>query len=336
MKAMVLRDRGPVAEGRLRLEEVPDPEPGPFEARLRVNVCAVCRTDFHVIEADLPPVKTPVIPGHQVVGVVDRLGAGCSRLQVGERAGVAWLRYTCGSCPSCRGGNENLCESARFTGYHEDGGYAEYVLVPEAFAYRIPDGFSDLQAAPLLCAGIIGYRALKRSEVKPGGRLGIYGFGSSAHVTIQVALHRGCEVFVFTRGEERRTQAKRMGATWVGGATEPAPLPLDGAILFAPAGDLVPPALRSLGRGGTLALAGIHVSRVPAMDYEPHLFYEKRLTSVTANTRADGEELLREAARIPIRPEARAYPLDQAVRALLDFDAGRVEGTAVLTVATGA
>lgn len=332
MKAMVLRERGAIPPDRLRLENVARPEPGPDEARVRVSVCAVCRTDLHVIEADLPPAKTPIIPGHQIVGVVDRVGRDCTRLKPGDRVGIAWLRGTCGECAYCRAGSENLCEASRFTGYHEDGGYAEFAVVPEAYAYRIPEGFSDGDAAPLLCAGIIGYRAFARSETPPGGRLGIYGFGSSAHVTMQVALHRRCEVFVFTREESRRAQAMRMGAAWAGGATDPSPAPLDGAILFAPVGELVPPALRSLRKGGTLALAGIHVTTIPAMEYEPHLFYEKRLTSVTANTRRDGEDLLREAAAIPIRPQTISYPLEEANLALRDLKEGRFDGTALLAI----
>lgn len=332
MNAMVLRQRGTVTPDRLRLEEAADPVPGPGEIRLRVSVCAVCRTDLHVIEGDLPEAKTPVIPGHQVVGTVDRVGAGCSEFKIGDRAGIAWLRFTCGECVYCRAGSENLCEASRFTGYHEDGGYAGRAVAPEAYAYRIPESFSDQEAAPLLCAGIIGYRALNRSEVPPGGRLGIYGFGSSAHVTVQVALHRGCEVFVFTREESRRTQSLKMGASWAGGVMDPSPVPLDGAILFAPAGEVVLPAMRSLRKGGTLAIAGIHLTTIPAMEYEPHLFHEKRLTSVTANTRKDGENLLREAAAIPIRPSVVPYPLTDANRALADLKAGRFEGTAILIV----
>jgi propanol-preferring alcohol dehydrogenase len=300
--------------------------------RVRVGACAICRTDLHVVEEDLPPGKRPLVPGHQIVGVVDQVGAGCSRFGAGDRVGIAWLRSTCGTCERCRSREENLCEEARFTGHHEDGGYAELAVVPEEFAYAIPKGFSDQEAAPLLCAGLIGFRALRRSEVRPGGKLGIFGFGSSAHVTIQVALHWGCEVFVFTRGENRQAQARRMGAAWTGPPADPSPALLDGAILFAPAGALVPPALRSLRRGGTLAIAGIHLSRIPEMDYEPHLFYEKSLTSVTANTRRDGEDLLREAAAIPIRPTIRSYDLSESNWALLDLKEGRLEGTGVLEV----
>jgi len=332
MKAILLRAQGPLGPGRLGLEDVDVPEPGPGEVRIRVRVCATCRTDLHVIEGDLPAPKLPIIPGHQVVGVVEARGPRCSRLAVGERAGVAWLRGTCGRCSFCSSGEENLCESARFTGFDADGGYAEAVIVPEAFAYRIPEGIADEEAAPLLCAGIIGYRALKRSGVRPGGRLGIYGFGSSAHVTIQVALHRGCEVFVFTRDETHRALARRLGAHHVAGAVDPSPAPLDGSILFAPAGEIVPPALRALRKGGTLALAGIHVSTIPAMEYEPHLFHEKTLTSVTANTRADGEELLKEAVSIPIRPRTAIYPLERAAEALADARDGRVDGTAILRI----
>jgi propanol-preferring alcohol dehydrogenase len=332
MRAMVLSESGPIPPDRLQLREIPDPEPGRGEILVRVGACGVCRTDLHVLEEDLEPAKRPLVPGHQVVGRVEKLGPACSRFGIGDRAGIAWLRGTCGRCDPCVTGSENLCEAARFTGHHEDGGYAELAVVPEAFAYRIPDGFSDVEATPLLCGGLIGYRALRRSEIRPGGRLGIFGFGSSAHVTLQVALHWGCKLFVFTRGEARRRQALRMGAAWAGGPADPSPEPLDGAILFAPAGDLVPPALRALRRGGTLAIAGIHLSTVPAMEYEPHLFYEKRLTSVTASTRRDGEELLREAEAIPIRPTTVEYPLREANRALRDLKEGRIEGTAVLLI----
>ena len=335
MKAMRLHEKGPAGPGRLSLDEVAVPRPGPGEIRVRVNVCAVCRTDLHIVEGDLPAGKTPLIPGHQIAGVLDAASEECTRFRPGDRVGVAWLRATCGACGFCRAGAENLCEASRFTGLHEDGGYAEYAVVPETYAYEIPGGFDDHQAAPLLCAGIIGYRALKRCEVRPGGRLGLFGFGSSAHVTIQVAVHRGYEVFVFTREASRREQAKRMGAAWAGGVEDAAPSLLDGAIVFAPAGEVVPPALRAVARGGCVVIAGIHMSALPAMEYEPHLFYEKRLTSVTANTRADGEELLREAAAIPIRATTRAYRLDQANEALADLKAGRLEGTAILNVARG-
>ena len=274
---------------------------------------------------------SPIVPGHQVVGRVEgtrgrrRVGSG-----PGIESGIAWLRRTCGACDACRRGRENLCERAEFTGYHADGGFADYAVVPEAFAYAIPPLFGDVEAAPLLCAGIIGYRALKRSDVPPGGRLGIYGFGASAHVTLQVARARGCEVFVCTREASHRELARRLGATWVGDIGEAMPAKADGTILFAPVGDLVPVALRNLARGGTLALAGIYMTAVPPLDYERDLFYERSIRSVTANTRADGEELLAEAARIPIRPATTTFPLEEANRALALLKRGGFAGAGVL------
>jgi propanol-preferring alcohol dehydrogenase len=330
MRAMLLERQAPVSSAPLALKDVPPPEPGPGEMRLRVSVCGVCRTDLHVIEGDLPPEKLPLVPGHQLAGIVDRLGPDCRRFRPGQRAGVAWLRHTCGRCEFCLTGRENLCESARFTGYHADGGYAEYAVAPEAFAYEIPEAFRDEEAAPLLCAGIIGYRALRRSELPPGGTLALFGFGSSAHVVIQIARHRGCRVFVVTRGERHQALAREMGATWASGSAEGMPAPADSAILFAPVGTLVPPALACLKKGGTLAIAGIHLSDVPPLNYQRHLFHERNLRSVTANTRQDGCELLEEAARIPIRPRVTAYPLEQANRALLDLKEDRVSGTAIL------
>lgn len=330
MKAMVLNDIRPIGESPLQLTERPEPQPGPGEVRLRVACCAICRTDLHVIEGDLPRERLPIVPGHQIVGRVDQLGPGCTRLKVGQRVGVAWLRYTCGTCEFCRAERENLCESSRFTGYHADGGYAEYALVPEDFAYEIPAPFGDLDAAPLLCAGIIGYRALKRCNLPPGGKLALYGFGSSAHVVIQIALHRGCEVYVATRGEKHRQLARRMGACWVGESPAELPAKVDSAIIFAPVGHLVPPALEKLRKGGTLALAGIYMTEIPTLDYEKHVFYERDIHSVTANTRADGRELLAEAARIPIRPHVTTYPLAEANRALQDLKADRINGTGVL------
>jgi propanol-preferring alcohol dehydrogenase len=332
MRAMRLHAQAPIGTHPLRLDEVPVPAPGPSEIRVRVRACGLCRTDLHVIEGDLAPRQLPLTPGHQVVGVVDAVGEGARRFSIGARVGIAWLRWTCGACEDCRRGDENLCRNSRYTGWMADGGYADYAIVDERFAYALPDGVGDLEAAPLLCAGIIGYRALRRSEVPPGGRLGIFGFGSSAHVTLQVARHRGCEVFVSTRGERHQRLARELGAAWVGGADEPPPVPLDGAILFAPAGELVPPALRALRRGGTLALAGIYVSTIPPLSYEEHLFHEKRLTSVEANTRADGEELLAVAAEIPIRPRVETFPLADANLALERLARDGLSGTGVLTI----
>lgn len=332
MKAMVLDEIAPIESSPLAWRDVPTPEPGAGHVRLKVRCCAICRTDLHVIEGDLPKARLPIIPGHQVVGVVDRLGEACRRLRIGQRAGSAWLRSTCGACDFCRAGRENLCVRPTFTGYHADGGYAEYAVVPEEYAYEIPGVFADVEAAPLLCAGIIGYRALRRSALPPGGRLGIYGFGSSAHVVIQLARHRGSEVFVVTRGAAHRELARRLGAAWVGEDASAMPAEVDSAILFAPAGTLVPPVLERLRKGGTLAIAGIYLSPIPALDYEKHLFYEKNVVSVTANTREDGRDLLAEAAQIPVRPHTVVYPLRDANRALQDLKADRISGTGVLVV----
>lgn len=332
MKAMRLHEIAPIDSSPLRFVETDTPQPAAGEVRLRVRCCAICRTDLHVIEGDLPRARLPVIPGHQVVGTVDSLGEGCRQLKVGERVGVAWLRSTCGQCRFCRSGRENLCEQSRFTGYHADGGYAEYAVVPEAFAYRIPEVFGDAEATPLLCAGIIGYRALRRSQLAAHQRLGIYGFGSSAHIVIQLALHRGCEVYVVTRGEKHRELARSMGAAWVGEDAHGMPQKVDSAIIFAPAGELVPVALAHLDKGGTLALAGIYMSEIPPLDYEKSLFYERNVHSVTANTREDGRSLLTEAAQIPIRPHVNTYPLEEANRALQDLKHDRINGTGVLVM----
>jgi propanol-preferring alcohol dehydrogenase len=330
MKAMLVRRHAPIADRPLEAADLPGLEPAPGELLVRVSLCAVCRTDLHVIEGDLPTAKLPIVPGHQIVGTVERLGEGCTRFTPGERVGAAWLRHTCGRCDFCRRGNENLCRSSLYTGYHADGGYAEQAVVPEAYAYAIPDAFADEHAAPLLCAGIIGSRALSRSELPEGGRLGLYGFGSSAHVVMQIALARGSEVFVATRSESHRDLARRMGAQWVGGTYDEPPVGLDSAIVFAPAGPVVPAALRALAPGGTVALAGIHMTPVPEMDYESCLFHEKSLRSVEANTRADGEALLKEAAEIGLRPEVTSFPLEQANDALLRLKQDRIDGTGLL------
>ena len=338
MKAMLLRQIAPIDSAPLELTDLPVPEPAAGEVRIRVQCCAVCRTDLHVIEGDLPQEKMPIIPGHQIVGTVDKLGAGDAgrgtggnrRLQIGQRVGVAWLRHTCGQCAFCTRGQENLCESARFTGYHADGGYAEYAVAPEDFVYRLPEAFSDVEAAPLLCSGIIGYRALRRCNLRPGGTLALYGFGSSAHVVIQIARHRGCQVYVVTRGENHRELARQMGAVWVGEDARAMPVKVDSAILFAPAGELVLPALEALNKGGTLSLAGIYMTPIPQMDYMRYVFYERDIHSVTCNTREDGRELLAEAARIPIRPHTTVYPLADANRALQDLKNDRISGTGVL------
>ena len=329
---MLLRSQAPIATAPLVSGELALPEPGPGEVRVRVRACATCRTDLHVIEGDLPPRRLPLVPGHQVVGTVEAPGPGATRFRTGDRVGIAWLRGSCGACRYCGTGRENLCESSTYTGWTHDGGYAEYCCVPEAFAYAIPPGFDDAEATPLLCAGIIGYRALLRSQVPRGGRLALYGFGSSAHITLQVARHWGCPVYVVTRDEAHQRLALELGAEWAGGTGARLPVKVDAAIVFAPAGELVPVALRDVDKGGTVALAGIYMSDVPAMAYEPHLFWEKTLQSVTANTRRDGEALLGEATRIPIRPRIRRYVLADANRALQNMQADRVRGTAVLMV----
>ena len=335
MRALVLAAPAPVETAPLHLEARPTPTPGPDEILVRVSACGVCRTDLHVVEGELPPVRPRVVPGHQVVGRVECVSSTARRFQRGDRVGIAWLRGTCGACEACRGGRENLCAHAEFTGYHADGGFADYAVVSEAFAYAIPSVFGDAEAAPLLCAGIIGYRALKLSEVKPGERLGIYGFGASAHVTLQVARARGCDIYVCTREESHRALARRLGATWVGGTREPMPVKMHGAILFAPAGELVPVALQNIDRGGTLALAGIYMTPVPPLDYERDLFYERNVRSVTANTRADGEELLAEAGRIPIRTETTTFALEDANRALALLKRGAFAGAGVLLTGEG-
>jgi propanol-preferring alcohol dehydrogenase len=333
MKAMVLDQSADAGTGPLRLRDVPAPEPGPGQIRIRVSVCGVCRTDLHLVEGDLPAAKRPVIPGHETVGLVDKIGAGVRSVKEGDRVGIAWLQGTCGRCGFCRGGRENLCAKAVFSGYHVDGGYADYALVSEAFVYPIPPVFSDDEAAPLLCAGIIGYRALRLSGVQPGQRLGMYGFGASAHVTIQIAKHWGCPVYVCSLREEHRALARELGAVWVGGAAEQPPEKLHGAIVFAPAGEIVIPALRALERGGTVALAGIHMTAIPAIDYDRDLFGERAIRSVTANTKRDGEELLRQAAAIPIRSRTQRFALEQANQALQQLKAGTIQGAAVLKIA---
>ena len=319
-------------DGTLRRAERPVTEPGPGEVLVAVSVCGVCRTDLHVRDGDLPPHRVPVVPGHEVVGTVAAVGERVGRFAEGDRVGIAWLRHTCGECAWCRRGEENLCPASRYTGWDEDGGYAEYAVVPAAFAYDIPADLSDEQAAPLLCAGIIGYRALRRANLPPGGRLGLYGFGASAHITAQVAMARGAEVHVLTRDAGARELALSLGAASAAGAYDAPPVPLDSAIVFAPVGDLVPPALEGLDRGGTLALAGIHLSDVPPLDYQRHLFRERTVTSVTSNTRADGEELLRLAPRLGVTATVTPYPLDRADVALDDLYADRVHGAAVLRI----
>ena len=333
MRAWAVTRPGPLEQRPLQPVERPLPSPGREEVLVRVRVCGVCRTDLHLAEGDLLPHRASTIPGHEVVGDVVANGPDAARFAVGDRVGIAWLRHTCGVCRFCRSGRENLCDQSRYTGWDADGGYAEFAVVPEAFAYRLPAGFTDEEAAPLLCAGIIGYRSLLRAELPPGGRLGIYGFGASAHLTAQVAIAQGAEVHVLTRGPQARQLARELGAASVGDARDAAPVPLDSAIIFAPAGDLVPVALEALGPGGTLALAGIHLSDIPPLDYQRHLFRERSVRSVTSNTRRDGEEFLTLAARLGLSPATTAFPFEAADEALAHVAAGDVRGAAVLRVA---
>ena len=331
MRAWVVHQPGPVATGPLRLIERPRPEPGPGELLIRVLCCGVCRTDLHLAEGDLKPRAPDVTPGHEVVGEVVAAGPGAVRFQAGDRVGVAWLAGTDGSCRYCRRGNENLCPRSSYTGWNIHGGYADYVVAADAYVHRIPAGFSDAEAAPLLCAGIIGYRALLRAELPPGGRLGIWGFGGSAHLTAQVALAQGAAVHVFTRGAAARELALDLGADSAQDSYDPAPEPLDSAIIFAPAGELVPAALAALDRGGTLAIAGIYLTDIPALNYAAHLFQERTMRSVTSNTRGDAEEFLGLAGRLRLRVTVTPYSLGQADRALSDLAADRVSGAAVLS-----
>ncbi|HJO23512.1 MAG: zinc-dependent alcohol dehydrogenase family protein [Myxococcota bacterium] len=332
MRAMELSRAAPVETRPLRAVDCEVPVPMPDEVRVRVEVCGVCRTDLHVVEGDLEVRRSAVIPGHQVIGRVDARGDAAGRFRLGERVGIAWLRRACGNCRFCARGDENLCLTPQFTGWDADGGYAEFAVVPEDFAYPLPEALVPHEAAPLLCAGIIGYRAWKSAAVPSGGRIGLWGFGGSAHITIQVARHFGCEVYVFSRGDEHRELAEELGAAWVGASFDTPPYPLDGAILFAPAGELVPPALAALDRGAGLAIAGIHLSDVPPLGYEAHLFHERSLRSVTANTREDGRELLALASEIPLRPHTTTYPLEAANEALVELKNDRVRGAAVLEV----
>jgi len=329
MKACLLSSNARVESQPLVFTDVPDPQPTGDQVRMRVSACGVCRTDLHVVEGELPQRKSPVIPGHQVVGVVDKLGEAVSRLNVGDRVGIPWLHRTCGTCEYCRAGKENLCDNASFTGYVVDGGYAEYAVAPEGFVYPIPDGFPYQQAAPLLCAGIIGFRALRLSGIQPGGRLGFYGFGAAAHVATQVARHWNIEVFAATRDERHQRLAREMGAVWTGGTVAEPPVKLDSAIVFAPAGEIVPAALKALKKGGTLALAGIHMSPTPPLEYSL-LYHERVIRSVANNTRQDGKDFLCLAAQIPIRTEVEIFPLPEANQALNKLKNDAVRGAAVL------
>ena len=329
MKAMVLPGPAPIEQSPLQLTELPQPQTGAGQIRIRVRVCGVCHTDLHTVEGELALPRLPLVPGHQIVGTVDVLGEGVTRFRIGDRVGVAWLHPSCGQCEYCRRGDENLCESGRFTGLHVDGGYAEYTLAPAAFAYPIPDIFTDEEASPLLCAGIIGYRALRLSEVQPGQRLGLYGFGASAHIAIQIARHWDCQVYVFTRSQSHRQLARALGAVWAGDARDDPGPRMHSSITFAPVGWIVPQALRVLDRGGTLAINAIHMSPIPEMPYQL-IYHERTVRSVANSTRQDAEELLHIAAEIPIKTEVRTFPLEEANQALQALKASQIDGAAAL------
>jgi alcohol dehydrogenase, propanol-preferring len=333
MTAWEVSRPGPLSTRPLRQVTRPVPDPGPGEVLVRVQACGVCRTDLHLSMGELTPRRPRTVPGHQVVGDVVSRGEGAARFRVGQRVGVAWLRSTCGACEWCRSGAENLCPKSQYTGWDADGGFAEYTTVPEAYAYDLSDTESPELLAPLLCAGIIGYRALRRAQLPPGGRLGLYGFGSSAHITAQVAALQGAEIYVMTRGAKNQELAREMGAAYVGGSQDAPPVSLDAAIIFAPAGELVPVALAAVKPGGTVALAGIYVSDIPQLSYERHLFYERDLRSVTSNTRRDGEELLRLAAHLPLRLKVTTRPMAEADQALVDVLEERASGSTVLLAA---
>lgn len=329
MRAMVLEQPRPAEESPLTLNEIPEPLPGPGEIRVKVRCCGVCHTDLHTVEGDLELPRLPLVPGHQIVGIVDALGAGVSKFKEGDRVGVPWLHSADGTCEYCQLDLENLCDSGRFTGYHVDGGYAEFTVVGEDFAYSLPSIFSDENAAPLLCAGVIGYRAFRLSQVLLGERLGLFGFGASAHLVLQFARHLGCEVYVFTRTQSHRDLAKSLGAAWVGTAEETPPGELDAAIIFAPTGALVPAALNRLRKGGRLALAGITMSQIPAMDYSL-LYHERTIRSVANSTRQDCREFLELAADAQLKTEIHIFDLEHANQALLDLKHSRIRGAAVL------
>jgi propanol-preferring alcohol dehydrogenase len=332
VRAWVVHEPGPAANGPLRLTERPVPEPGPGQLLVRVICCGVCRTDLHLAEGDLPPKAPRITPGHEVVGEVAAVGPGSTRFRPGERVGAAWLGSTDGTCRYCRRGSENLCPASRYTGWDFHGGYAEYLTVADAFAHPLPQGFSDAELAPLLCAGIIGYRALKRAEVPPGGTLGIWGFGGSAHLAAQIAMAQGAQIHVFTRAPAARELALSLGVASAQDSFDPTPVPLDSAIIFAPVGTMVPPALAALDRGGTLAVAGIYLTDIPSLSYDRHLFQERALRSVTSNTRGDAAEFLTLAERLRIKVTVSPYPFGKAGEALADLAGDRVQGAAVLAV----
>jgi propanol-preferring alcohol dehydrogenase len=334
MKACLLRSIAPIEQNPLEFAEAPTPQPTENQVLVKVSACGVCRTDLHVIEGELPRQVLPIIPGHQIIGRVEQTGAQVTSLEIGDRVGIPWLHETCGQCEYCRDGKENLCENATFTGWLVNGGYAEYAVAPAAFVYSIPEIFSDEEAAPLLCAGIIGFRSLRLSGIagrSPGRRLGIYGFGAAAHIAIQVARHWGVDVYAFTRDARHQQLACDLGAVWAGGSNDEPSVKLDSVIIFAPAGELVVAALKVLKKGGCVALGGIHMSRIPPIDYQL-LYHERVVRSVANNTRQDGLDFLRVAAEIPIKTQVQLFDLVEANAALNALKHDAAPGAAVISV----
>ncbi len=332
MKVMAIYTQSPIESKPLQLEDWEIPNPAPNEVLVKIKACAICRTDLHIIEGDLPLIKTPIIPGHQIIGTVEKVGERCKKIKPGDKVGIAWLRYTCGTCEFCKNGLENLCEQSRFTGYHEHGGYAEYTIVNEDFAYLLPPSLEEITYAPLLCAGIIGYRAWKKTKLTSGKVLAIYGFGASAHIVIQVAKASGVNVFVVSRKQNHQQLAKELGADWVGDNPQYFPSLPDASIIFAPEGKIVPVSLQYLKKGGRLVMAGIYMSDIPTLNYEKHLFYEKEIVSVTSNTRQDGIELLKNAFEISLKTHTSSAPLHQANELLQQLKEGKINGSGILVI----
>ncbi len=331
MNACVLRAPAPVESNPLQWTQVPTPQPGRDQLLIKVRACGVCRTDLHVVEGELTPRKSPVIPGHQVVGIVEKAGPDASHFKSGDRVGVAWLHHTDGTCEFCVSGRENLCDHPEFTGYTVDGGYAEYIVAPDAFVYAIPEGFPDLHAAPLLCAGIIGFRCLRLSGVTKGARLGLSGFGAAAHVAIQVARHWGVDVYAFSREPRHAQLAAELGAVWTGGSFDQPPQKLDSVIIFAPAGELIPAALKTLKKGGSVVAGGIHMSPIPQFSYDD-LYQERLIRSIANNTRQDGIDFLKIAAGIPIHTQTTLFKMQDANAALNALKHDAISGAAVLQI----
>lgn len=332
MRAMVLKKQDSIEVSPLNMEQWDIPEPDEKEVLVRVICCAICRTDLHIIEGELPPRRLPIIPGHQIIGIVEKIGNHCTKFKRGDKVGIAWLRKTCGKCSFCDTGKENLCENSLYTGYHEHGGYAEYTLIDEDYAYKIPDNMEETKIAPLLCAGIIGYRAWKKTEIKKGQSLALYGFGASAHIILQIAKAKGVCVFVVSQNNNHQNLARELGADWADNDPSKIPELPDASIIFAPNGSLIPPSLQYLKKGGRLVLAGIYMSNTPPLEYEKHLFYEKQIISVSANTRNDGQELFKEIENIHINAHIETTSLENANQILQRLKKGTLNGSGVVVI----